>query len=181
MERLTSSFAVVPAQLRAWWGAQTGSNRIAMLAVAGVLALGLAFFGAFRMQGPAYGVLFSNLPPDEANAVVQKLDAAKVPHRLADGGHTILVPQDVLYEQRVALAGDGTVKGGGDGWELFDKTNLGMTDAQEKINKIRATQGELQRTIAGLTPVLSARVHIASPDASLYSSTQQPTSIAACS
>ena len=40
---------------------------------------------------------------------------------------------------------------------------------------MRATEGELQRTIAGLTPVESARVHIASPEASLYSTTQQPT------
>jgi flagellar M-ring protein FliF len=175
VDRLTSSLAAFPARFREWWGMQTGGNRIALVAIAGVLALGLAFFGAVRMHGPDYAVLFSNLQPDEANGVVQKLEAAKIPHRLTDGGATILVPQENVYEQRVALAGDGVVKGGGQGWELFDKTNLGMTDSQEKIAKIRATQGELQRTIAGLTPVLSARVHIAAPEASLYSSTQQPT------
>ena len=78
--------------------------------------------------------------------------------------------------QRVQLAGAGIVKAGGStGFELFDRTNLGMTDFQEKIAKTRATEGELQRTISGLTPVLSARVHIATPEASLYSTTQQPT------
>ena len=50
-----------------------------------------------------------------------------------------------------------------------------MTDFQEKIAKTRATEGELQRTIAALTPVQSARVHIATPEATLYSTTQQPT------
>jgi flagellar M-ring protein FliF len=80
-----------------------------------------------------------------------------------------------VYEERVLLAGDGVVKGGGSGYELFDKMNFGMTDFQEKIAKQRATEGELQRTIAGLTPVESARVHIASPESSLYSSVQQPT------
>ena len=81
-----------------------------------------------------------------------------------------------MYEQRVQLAGQGVVKsGGGTGFELFDRTNLGMTDIQEKIAKTRATEGELQRTISGLTPVQSARVHIAIPEASLYSTTQQPT------
>lgn len=176
LDRLTSSAASFPARLRDWWGSQAGTNRIIYGAVALAMVLGLVFFAMFRMRGPDYAVLFSNLQPDEANAVVQKLDASKIPHRLADGGATILVPHEAVYEQRVALAGEGVVKaGGGTGFELFDRTNLGMTDFQEKIAKTRATEGELQRTISGLGPVQSARVHIASPEASLYSTTQQPT------
>jgi flagellar M-ring protein FliF len=176
LDRLTSSAASFPARLRDWWSGQAGMNRIIYGAVALAMVLGLVFFAMFRMRGPDYAVLFSNLQPDEANAVVQKLDAGKIPHRLADGGATILVPHEAVYEQRVALAGEGVVKaGGGTGFELFDRTNLGMTDFQEKIAKTRATEGELQRTISGLGPVQSARVHIASPEASLYSTTQQPT------
>jgi flagellar M-ring protein FliF len=176
LERLTTSVASYPARIRDWWSAQTGSNRIVYGAIVLALVVALAVFVAFRFRGPDYAVLFSNLPPDEANAVVQKLDAEKVPHKLADGGTTILVPHESVYEKRVELAGQGVVKsGGGTGYELFDRTNLGMTDFQEKVAKTRANEGELQRTISGLTPVQSARVHIASPQASLYSSTQQPT------
>jgi flagellar M-ring protein FliF len=176
LERLTTSVASYPVRVRDWWSAQTGSNRIVYGAIGLTLVLALAVLAAFRFRGPDYAVLFSNLPPDEANAVVQKLDAEKVPHRLADGGTTILVPHESVYEKRVELAGQGVVKsGGGTGYELFDRTNLGMTDFQEKVAKTRANEGELQRTISGLTPVQSARVHIASPQASLYSSTQQPT------
>jgi flagellar M-ring protein FliF len=176
LDRLTSSAASFPARLRDWWSGQAGMNRIVYGAVALAMVLAVIFFAAFRMRGPDYAVLFSNLQPDEANAVVQKLDAGKIPHRLADGGATILVPHEAVYEQRVALAGEGVVKaGGGTGFELFDRTNLGMTDFQEKIAKTRATEGELQRTISGLGPVQSARVHIAAPEASLYSTTQQPT------
>jgi len=176
LDRLTSSAASFPARFRDWWSAQAGTNRIIYGAVALAMVLGLVFFATFRMRGPDYAVLFSNLQPDEANAVVQKLDAGKIPHRLADGGATILVPHEAVYEQRVALAGEGVVKaGGGTGFELFDRTNLGMTDFQEKIAKTRATEGELQRTISGLGPVQSARVHIAASEASLYSTTQQPT------
>jgi flagellar M-ring protein FliF len=176
LDRLTSSAASYPARIREWWNAQAATTRLfyGALAVAAVLAL--AFFAAFRLRGPDYAVLFSNMAPDEANAVIQKLDAEKIPHRLADNGATILVPHEDVYEQRVQLAGQGIVKaGGGTGFELFDRTNLGMTDFQEKIAKTRATEGELQRTISGLTPVQSARVHIATPEASLYSTTQQPT------
>jgi flagellar M-ring protein FliF len=173
LERL-SSFGFSPGRIRDWWNQQSGTNRAVYSAIGVVLALALVFFAVFRMRGPAYGVLFSNLAPDEMTGVVQKLEAAKIPHRLADGGATVLVPQENVYEERVALAGEGVVKGGGTGFELFDKTNLGMTDFQEKIAKTRATEGELQRTISALTPVQSARVHIATPEASLYSTTQQP-------
>ncbi|HEX3462908.1 MAG TPA: flagellar basal-body MS-ring/collar protein FliF [Candidatus Elarobacter sp.] len=176
MERLASSVASYPVRVRDWWSVQTGTNRIVYGAIAATLVVALLFFTFFRMRGPDYAVLFSNLQPDEATAVITKLDAEKVPHRLADGGATILVPHENVYEERVKLAGEGVVKaGGGTGFELFDRTNLGMTDFQEKIAKTRATEGELQRTISGLTPVQSARVHIASPEASLYSTTQQPT------
>lgn len=176
MDRLTSSAASYPARIREWWSAQAAANRMFYGAIAVAAVLALALFAALRLRGPDYAVLFSNIQPDEANAVIQKLDAEKIPHRLADNGSTILVPHEDVYEQRVQLAGQGVVKaGGGTGFELFDRTNLGMTDFQEKIAKTRATEGELQRTISGLTPVQSARVHIATPEASLYSTTQQPT------
>jgi flagellar M-ring protein FliF len=172
---MTSSFAAYPARARDWWNAQSSTNRIVYGAIALLAVLAIGFVMAFRMRGPDYGVLFSNLQASEASAVITKLDAQKIPHRLADNGATILVPRENVYEERVQLAGDGVVKGGGTGYELFDRTNLGMTDFQEKIAKTRANEGELQRTIAGLTPVQSARVHIASPEASLYSTTQHPT------
>jgi flagellar M-ring protein FliF len=144
-------------------------------ALGAAIVLGIAFFGFTRLQPPTYAMLFSNLAPDDASAVITKLEAQKIPHRLSADGTTVYVPAAVVADERVQLAGDGTVKGGGTGFELFDRTNLGMTDTQEKIAKIRATEGELQRTIAGLTPVASARVHLAVPDATLYSTIQEPT------
>jgi flagellar M-ring protein FliF len=144
-------------------------------ALGAVIVIGLAVWGFTHFRPVPYAMLFSNLSPDDANAVVSKLDAEKVPHKLSADGTTVYVPEDVVSDERVSLAGSGVVKGGGTGFELFDRTNLGMTDTQEKIAKIRATEGELQRTIAGLTPVDSARVHLAVPDATLYSTTQEPT------
>ncbi len=175
LDTLTSSFANVSQRLRDLWGAQNNAVRILIGVLGGALVVGLVIFASMRMRGPEYGVLFANLSADDASAVVTKLKDGKIPYRLSTGGTTISVPQESVYEERVLLAGDGVVKGGGSGYELFDKVNFGMTDFQEKIAKQRATEGELQRTIAGLTPVESARVHIASPEASLYSSTQEPT------
>jgi flagellar M-ring protein FliF len=175
LDRLTASLSQVSQRLRDLWSAQNQTNRLLIGGFALIAVLAIGFFSAARFRGPEYGVLFSNLSADDASSVVAKLKDDKIPYRLSDGGATILVPQDQVYEERVSLAGDGVVKGGGSGWELFDKTNLGMTDFQEKIDKERATEGELQRTIAGLTPVESARVHLATPDSTLYSTAQQPT------
>ena len=170
-----ASFTLFPQRLRDFWGAQNQTNRLLIGGFALLAVVAIGFLSSARLRGPDYGVLFSNLSPDDASSVVTKLKDDKIPYRLGEGGATILVPQEQVYEERVALAGDGVVKGGGSGWELFDKTNLGMTDFQEKIDKQRATEGELQRTIAGLTPVESARVHLATPESTLYSTAQQPT------
>ena len=59
MDRLTSSFALYPGRFREWWTAQSATNRIVYSAIAVVIALALVFLVAFRMRGPAYGVLFS--------------------------------------------------------------------------------------------------------------------------
>lgn len=162
-------------RLRELWVAQNRTIQLLIGVLGGALIIGLGIFASMRMRGPEYGVLFANLGADDASAVVTKLKDGKIAYQLTNGGTTILVPQESVYEERVLLAGDGVVKGGGSGYELFDKMNFGMTDFQEKIAKQRATEGELQRTIAGLTPVESARVHLASPEATLYSSTQEPT------
>jgi len=175
LDRFGSSVGSVGGRLREVWASQSQPARLAVGAFALVAVLALGFFGFARLRPPDYGVLFADLSPDDASAVITKLDAQKIPHRLSADGATVFIPVEDIPDERVSLAGDGTVRGGGVGYELFDRTNLGMTDTQEKIAKIRATEGELQRTISGLTPVESARVHIASPDVSLYSSTQEPT------
>lgn len=163
------------ARVRDVWSSQSQVNRLVLGVIGLAVVLALGFYGASRFRPETYGVLFSNLSPEDANNVVVKLDASKIPHRLSDDGTTVLIPTEYIPDQRVSLAGAGIVKGNGTGYELFDRTNLGMTDTQEKVAIMRANEGELQRTIASLTPVESARVHIASPEASLYSTTQEPT------
>ncbi len=139
--------------------------------VVGLLALGGLYFG----HGPNYQVLFANLSPEDAAVVTQHLKDDKVPYRLSTDGKTVYVPDANLSDERVAIAGSGLIKGGSTGYELFDRTNFGMTEFQEKLDKTRAVQGELERTIDGLDPVESSRVNIATPDQSLYTSTQEPT------
>lgn len=165
-------------RLRAIWEAQNRQARMLSVGVLAALVIGLGTV-AYLWIGhkPSYDVLFANLSSDDAASVTQRLKDDKIPYELSTigNGTTIRVPSENVYEERVQIAGSGIMKGGGTGYELFDRTNFGMTEFQEKLGKTRATEGELQRTIAGLDPVQAARVHIATPDSALYSSTQAPT------
>jgi flagellar M-ring protein FliF len=158
------------------WNGMNRSTRTFAMVGAGVVAALIATIVYFSVgRGPSYSPLFSNLSADDATAITQRLKDDKVPYRLSSDGKTVYVPDGNLGDERVAIAGSGVMKGGSTGYELFDRTNFGMTQFQENLDKTRAIEGELERTISGLDPVESARVHIASPDETLYSSTQAPT------
>ena len=76
-----------------------------------------------------------------------KLKEKRIPFELSPGGTSILVPKEKVYDPRLALTAEGLPKGGGVGFEVFDRTNLGATDFVQKLNYQRALQGELSRTI----------------------------------
>ena len=163
-------------RLQAIWENQNRQTRVMTVSGAAILVVGLALL-AFLYFGhsPSYSTLFSNLSPEDAAAIKQHLTDDKVPYRFSSDGKTVYVPDANVSDERVAIAGSGLIKGGTTGYELFDKTNFGMTEFQEKLDKTRAVEGELERTIDGLDPVDSSRVNIAEPDNTLYSSTQEPT------
>ena len=114
------------------------------------------------------GVLYSNLEPADASKIVESLKAKGTKYELADNGNTILVEKSKLYDTRIALAGEGLPSESIVGYELFDKTNLGMSDFVQKLNYRRALEGELARTIATMDEVKKVRVHLVIPEKTLF-------------
>ena len=140
------------------------------LAVGIVLLASVATFGSliYWNSTPDYQVLFSNLSQEDAGEMVAKLKEKKIPFELSPGGTSILVPKEKVYDVRLALTAEGLPKGGGVGFEVFDRTSLGTTDFVQKLNYQRAMQGELARTIKQIKEVEQARVHIVTPKESLF-------------
>ncbi len=132
-------------------------------AVVGLLALGY-----FLFVRADYVVLFQGLRPADASVVVTELDKRGTPYRLGDAGTTILVPEGEADAARVALAGSDAAARGQIGFELFNKSDMGLTNFAQKINYQRALQGELVRTIMLMDGVDSARVHLAIPERTLF-------------
>jgi len=137
---------------------------IAILLVAGI-GFGSLIFWNTR---PEYQVLFSNLSPEDAGDIANKLKEKKVLYQVSHSGTAVLVPREQVYDNRLALASEGLPKGGGVGFEVFDRTNLGTTDFVQKLNYQRAMQGELTRTIKQFKEIDQARVHIVTPKDSLF-------------
>lgn len=135
-----------------------------------VLLMSLAGFGSliYWNSKPEYQILFSNLSQEDAGEMVNKLKEKKVPFQLSANGGSILVARDQVYDTRLSLAAEGLPKGGGVGFEVFDRTNLGATDFVQKLNYQRALQGELSRTIRQIKEIEQARVHIVTPKESLF-------------
>jgi len=128
-----------------------------------VLALGYYFF--IRTD---YAVLYSGLRPADASAIVAELDSKGVAYELRDQGTTILVPKDESDSVRLAIVRSDAPLKGSSGFELFNKSDMGLTDFAQKINYQRALQGELSRTIMMMDGIENARVHLTIPERTLF-------------
>jgi flagellar M-ring protein FliF len=125
---------------------------------------------------PEYLPLYTNLSAEDASEVVANLRERKIPYQLSHDGATVQIPRESVYEMRLALASEGLPRGGGVGFEVFDNTKLGMTEFVQNINYQRALQGELSRTINGLSEIESSRVHIVMAQQSLFIEQEEPAS-----
>ncbi len=160
-------------QLKRMWTSLSASRKI-ILVSACVFCLAVILFLVVWAGRVPYRPLYTNLNPDDAAAILSQLKAQKIPYKLTDSGTTILIPQDKVYETRLALASKGLPQGGGIGFEIFDQSKLGVTEFVQKINYVRALQGELARTINQLSEVSRCRVHISLPEKSLFVEQQKP-------
>lgn len=166
-DRMPEFLARIINTLKEIWAGMSIVQRA--LAAGGAVALLATVIGlSLWLNKPEYRVLYSNLGPEDASVVIKALQTDKVQYRLADGGATIMVPHEVVYDQRIKIAGEGALVGQGIGFEIFDKVKVGQTDFVQKINYTRALQGELARTISEFPSVESARVHLVIPRRSLF-------------
>ncbi len=122
---------------------------------------------------PDYALLYSGLSPEEAAKVVEKVADADVQYKLKNGGTTIYVEQDKVYSLRLAVAQQGLAVGGHVGYKILDDSKIGMSPFAQRVNYIRAVEGELAKSIETLDAVASARVHIVRPEGPLFSREQK--------
>ena len=151
----------------------TFAKMVALLLVLGCTVTAFLLLIMWSSRGDMQ-VLYSNLSPEDAGAVLSRLKEQKIPYRISGNGNSVLIPRDRVYETRLDLASQGLPQGGAIGFEIFDNTKLGMTEFVQNVNYQRALQGELARTINGFSEVESSRVHVVMPSKSLFVEEEEP-------
>jgi flagellar M-ring protein FliF len=147
-----------------------GATRIAAMGAVTIALVGFFAFLILRVTSPQMTPLFTDLNYDDSSAIVKELERQGVPYELRNDGNIVMVPNDRVARLRMALAGNGLPKGGGVGYEIFDKSDvLGTTSFVQNVNNLRALEGELSRTIRALDRVQAARVHLVMPERPLFS------------
>ena len=162
-------------QALAYWAKMSNAKRIALaIVVATTIVTGLVISNLSNRETWAF--LFTDMSAEDAAAVSTKLKELKVPFKVEAGGTAIQVPEEKVHELRLELAGAGLPRGGGIGFELFDKSRLGATEFEQRINLRRALEGELSRTIGTIGAVQAARVHLVLPEQSVFAISKQTAS-----
>jgi flagellar M-ring protein FliF len=147
-----------------------GAPRIAAMGAVTVALIGFFAFLMMRVTAPQLTPLFTDLSFDDSTAIVKDLERQGIPYELRNDGAVIMVAKDKVPRLRMKLAEGGLPKGGGVGYEIFDKSDaLGTTSFVQNINQLRALEGELARTIRSLDRVQNARVHLVLPERPLFS------------
>jgi len=157
----------------AWKGLDV-TKRAILLGSAGALVLLIIIMSSMAMK-TEYRVLYRDLDLTEAGQIIDHLAEQKIEYKLSEGGSAVMVPEDQLYNIRMDLASAGLPKSGIVGYEIFDQTNLGMTEFLQKVNFRRALEGELAKTISQLEEIKSARVHLVIPEQRLFKEDKKET------
>src|SRR5262245_43388525 len=147
-----------------------GAARLAAMGAVTAALVGVFAFIILRVTAPQMSPVFTDLSPEDSAAIVKDLERQASPYELKNDGAIVMVPRDKLTRVRMKLAEGGLPKGGGIGYEIFDKSDtLGATSFVQNINHLRALEGELARTIRAIDRVQAARVHLVLPERALFS------------
>jgi flagellar M-ring protein FliF len=147
-----------------------GASRLLAMVAVTVTLIGFFAFVIMRVTAPQMTTLFTDLSAEDSSGIIKDLERQAIPYELRNDGAVIMVPKDKVTRLRMNLAEAGLPKGGGVGYEIFDKSDaLGTTSFVQNINHLRALEGELARTIRAIDRIQAARVHLVLPERPLFS------------
>lgn len=147
-------------------GFSAGQRTIAVIGAA-LLVVGIVALSAWLTR-PALTPLFSGLKSADASGIVDQLKKDNIPYELSDGGATILVPQEKVYDERLKAAAAGLPTAAATGYSLLDKMGVTSSEFQQSVTYKRALEGELASTISAMDGVKTAAVRLAIPEKTVF-------------
>jgi len=158
---------------KAYFNSMPRQKKIFSAAAAAFVVVGLATMVTLLKRDPLQ-VLYSDLRPEESKNVAKKLSEQNISYQVNEDNSTVLVPASQVYKARMELAKEGLPGQDLVGFEKFDNSTIGMSSYVQKIQYVRAVQGELTRSIQRLASVKTARVHISVPPKKTFLEEEDP-------
>jgi len=156
------------------WKKITLVQRVVLATVA-LAALLIGTLLVHWAKRPDMRMLYQDLDPTEAAKITEKIAEKEIPYELRDGGGTIYVPREYVYQIRLDMAKDGLPAGEQNGYKLFDDEKIGISPFVQNVNLNRALQDEMAKSIQTIDGIAHARVHIVSPEQKLFTSDTEQT------
>ena len=152
---------------RMFAGFTTGQKAVTGIAVVGVVVA--AYLFTSWASEPSYAPLYTDLASSDASAITEQLDSRGTSYELTDGGRTVLVPRDELYQLRLDMSAAGLPEGGTQGYALLDEQGITASEFRQRVDYQRALEGELTATVGSIDGVEAAKVHLVIPEEDLFS------------
>jgi flagellar M-ring protein FliF len=167
IEKIRAFFVQFTAQFVQFFNSLTKAKKIVFLSSV-ALVLTFAISVSFWKSEERQVLVYSNLSPEDQTKILKFLQGKQVEGVKIEES-ALYAPEKKSMDVRMLLAQEGLPSSGmGVGWEKFDDKEFGATDFDQRINKLRAIQGELSRTINKLDSIESSRVHIVMPETAVF-------------
>ena len=150
-------------------------QKIGLVQRALLIALFLTFVAAgalltYWARRPDMRMLYQEIAPEEAAKITEKISDKDIAYELRNGGTSIYVPREQVYQLRLDMAKEGLPIGEQGGYKIFDNEKIGISPFVQSVNLKRALQEELAKSIQMIDGVVHARIHIVSPEQTLFTS-----------
>jgi flagellar M-ring protein FliF len=131
-------------------------------------AVSLAALAWWTLQSPTQMPLFQGLTDADKSAVADALGTSGIAYTIDRSSGAIQVGEDELHKARMVLAGQGLPKAAPAGDALLAALPMGSSRAVEGETLRGAREADLARTIEAIDAVKTARIHLATPEPSVF-------------
>lgn len=149
-------------------------SRLGPLRLAAILGITAGVTIALVLMASGMGkaqksLLYTELSLKDAGMIAARLDQMNVSYELRSGGTAIFVDRDKVQTTKMTLASENLPSSASIGYDIFDESStMGQTSFSQNISKLRALQGELERTISTISGIEAARVLLVLPERQLF-------------
>lgn len=120
------------------------------------------------LREPPQRDLFRGLPDNDKSAVMQALQVANIAYGVDDDTGTLTVSKEDYHSAKIELAGQGLPRSAPSGDTIMSSMPMGASRAVESEKLRNAREMDLARSIEAIDSVLSARVHLAVEQPSIF-------------